>query len=75
MRLRASSPSCSPSSTATAAGAFATQIARSTVRQAARLQRSTDQLSRYFSPDIAAGIRDGSAAFLQAGGREQEQWR
>ena len=43
--------------TATAAGAFATQIARSTVRQAARLQRSTDQLSRYFSPDIAAGIR------------------
>jgi adenylate cyclase len=58
--------------TATAAGAIATRIARSTVREAARLQRSTDQLSRYFSPDIAAGIRDGSAAFLQAGGREQD---
>jgi len=58
--------------TATAAGAFAARIARSTVREAARLQRSTDQLSRYFSPDIAAGIRDGGAAFLRSGGREQD---
>lgn len=58
--------------TATAAGAFATRIARSTVREAARLQRSTDQLSRYFSPDIAAGIRDGGDAFLEPGGHEQD---
>jgi adenylate cyclase len=58
--------------TATVAGAFATQIARNTVRQAAELQRSTDQLSRYFSPDIAAGIRDGGDAFLEPGGHEQD---
>jgi adenylate cyclase len=57
---------------ATAGCAFATQIARQTVREAAALQRSTDQLSRYFSPDIAAGIRDGGEAFLRPGGREQD---
>ena len=57
---------------ATAGCAFATQIARQTVREAAALQRSTDQLSRYFSPDIAAGIRDGGDAFLRPGGREQD---
>jgi adenylate cyclase len=56
---------------ATAGCAFAAQIARRTVGEAAALQRSTDQLSRYFSPDIAAGIRDGGDAFLQ-GGREQD---
>lgn len=57
---------------ATAAGALGTHIARQTVRQAAELQRSTDQLSRYFSPDIAAGIRDGGDAFLEPGGHEQD---
>lgn len=56
---------------ATAGCTFATQIARRTVREAAQLQRSTDQLSRYFSPDIAAGIRDGGEAFVR-GGREQD---
>lgn len=58
--------------TATVAGAFGTQLARDTVRQAAQLQRSTDQLSRYFSPDIAAGIRDGGDTFLEPGGHEQD---
>lgn len=57
---------------ATAGCAFASRIARQTVREAAALQRSTDQLSRYFSPDIAAGIRDGGEAFLRVGGREQD---
>jgi adenylate cyclase len=57
--------------TATAGAAFAAQIARRTVSEAAALQRSTDQLSRYFSPDIAAGIRDGGEAFVQ-GAREQD---
>ena len=56
---------------ATAGAAFAARIARQTVSEAAALQRSTDQLSRYFSPDIAAGIRDGGEAFVQ-GGREQD---
>jgi len=42
------------------------------VREAVTLQRTTDQLSRYFSPDIASGIRDGGEAFLRPGGREQE---
>jgi adenylate cyclase len=56
---------------ATAGCTFATQIARRTVREAAQLQRATDQLSRYFSPDIAAGIRDGGEAFVR-GGREQD---
>ena len=55
----------------TAGCTFATQIARRTVREAAQLQRATDQLSRYFSPDIAAGIRDGGEAFVR-GGREQD---
>jgi adenylate cyclase len=56
----------------TSATAMAAHLARQTIRQAARLQRTTDQLSRYFSPDIAAGIRDGGEAFMQPGGREQE---
>jgi len=56
---------------ATAGCAFATRIARRTVREAAALQHSTDQLSRYFSPDIAAGIRDGGEAFVRSA-REQD---
>ncbi len=57
---------------ATASTAFAVHLARQTVREAVALQRTTDQLSRYFSPDIASGIRDGGDAFLRPGGREQE---
>ena len=56
---------------ATAGAAFAAWIARRTVSEAAELQRSTDQLSRYFSPDVAAGIRDGGEAFVR-GGHEQD---
>ncbi len=57
---------------ATASTAFAAHFARQTIREAVALQRTTDQLSRYFSPDIASGIRDGGDAFLRPGGREQE---
>lgn len=57
---------------ATTGAAVATSFARRTVREAVTLQRTTDQLSRYFSPDIASGIREGGEAFLQPGGREQE---
>lgn len=57
---------------ATTGAALATSFARRTVREAVALQRTTDQLSRYFSPEIASGIRDGSEAFLRPGGREQE---
>lgn len=57
---------------ATTGAAIATSFARRTVREAVALQRTTDHLSRYFSPDIASGIRDGGEAFLQPGGREQE---
>lgn len=74
-------PDVSPSSlvidllavgTATTGAAVATSFARRTVREAVTLQRTTDQLSRYFSPDVASGIRDGGEAFLRPGGREQE---
>jgi adenylate cyclase len=74
-------PAVSPSSlvidllavgTATTGAAVATSFARRTVREAVTLQRTTDQLSRYFSPDVASGIRDGGEAFLRPGGREQE---
>ena len=58
--------------TATAGAAIATSFARRTIREAVSLQRSTDQLSRYFSPQVAVGIRDGGAAFQRPGGREQE---
>lgn len=57
---------------ATAATAFAAHFARRTIREAIDFQRETDQLSRYFSPGIARGIRDGGGAFLRPGGREQD---
>lgn len=57
---------------ATSGAAIAVFFARRTVGEAVALQRTTDQLSRYFSPDIATGIRDGGEAFLRPGGREQE---
>jgi adenylate cyclase len=57
---------------ATAGAASATFFARRTIREAVTLQRATEQLSRYFSPDIASRIRDGGEAFLRPGGREQE---
>ena len=57
---------------ATVSTAFAAHFARQTIREAIALQRTTSQLSRYFSPDIASGIRDGGDAFLRPGGREQE---
>ncbi|MCX7364635.1 MAG: adenylate/guanylate cyclase domain-containing protein [Alphaproteobacteria bacterium] len=57
---------------ATTGAAVATLFARRTVREAIALQRMTDQLSRYFSPAVAGGIRDGGEAFLRPGGREQE---
>lgn len=58
--------------TATAATAFATHLARRTVREAVALQRTRDHLSRYFSPEVAAEIADAGEGFLQPGGREQE---
>lgn len=58
--------------TATAGAGIATSFARRTIREAVSLQRSTDQLSRYFSPEVAVGIRDGGEAFQHLGGREQE---
>lgn len=57
---------------ATAGAAIAVFFARRTVGEAVALQRTTDQLSRYFSPEIATGIRTGGEAFLRPGGREQE---
>jgi class 3 adenylate cyclase len=52
--------------------AYAAHLARRTIREAVTLQRTTDQLSRYCSPDIARRIRDGGEAFLKPGGREQD---
>lgn len=52
--------------------AYAAHLARRTIREAVALQRTTDQLSRYFSPDVARRIRDGGEAFLKPGGREQD---
>jgi adenylate cyclase len=57
---------------ATAGAGFGAHFARRTVREAVALQRTTDQLSRYFSPAVAAGIRDGGDAFLHPGGREPD---
>ncbi|MGD9884608.1 MAG: adenylate/guanylate cyclase domain-containing protein [Reyranella sp.] len=57
---------------ATAATAFATHLARRTVREAVALQRTRDHLSRYFSPEVAAEIAGAGEDFLQPGGREQE---
>jgi len=57
---------------ATSGGAIAVLFARRTVGEAAALQRTTDQLSRYFSPEIATSIRTGGDAFMRPGGREQE---
>jgi adenylate cyclase len=58
--------------TATICTTFAVRFARQTIGQAIALQRSTDQLSRYFSPEVARGISDGGEAFLRPGGREQD---
>ena len=57
---------------ATSGAAMAVLFARRTVGEAAALQRTTDQLSRYFSPEIATSIRTGGDALLRPGGREQE---
>ncbi|CAN5210863.1 hypothetical protein BH10PSE6_BH10PSE6_11510 [soil metagenome] len=57
---------------ATAGAATAVFLARRTVGQAASLQRITDQLSRYFSPEIAKSIRAGGDVLLRPGGREQD---
>lgn len=57
---------------ATSGAAIAVLFARRTVGEAAVLQRSTDQLSRYFSPEIATSIRTGGDELLRPGGREQE---
>ena len=58
--------------TSTVAAAYGTAIARRTVREALAAERATGQLSRYFSPNVAAGIVDGGVDFLRPGGREQE---
>jgi adenylate cyclase len=57
---------------ATTGAAIAVFFARRTVGEAMALQRTTDQLSRYFSPEIATSIRTGGDAFMHPGGREQE---
>lgn len=57
---------------ATSGGAIAVLFARRTVSEAAALQRTTNQLSRYFSPEVATRIRTGGDAFMRLGGREQE---
>ncbi|MDP3161907.1 MAG: adenylate/guanylate cyclase domain-containing protein [Reyranella sp.] len=57
---------------ATVCMTFAVRFARQTMAEAIALQRSTDQLSRYFSPDIARGITGGGDAFLRPGGKEQD---
>jgi adenylate cyclase len=59
-------------STATVCATLAVRFARQTMGEAIALQRSTDQLSRYFSPDVARGIAAGGDAFLRPGGREQD---
>jgi adenylate cyclase len=56
----------------TAAVAYAAYLARRTVREAVGLQRTTDQMSRYFSPDVARTIRDGGDALMAQGPREQD---
>lgn len=58
--------------TATICMTFAVHFARQTMGEAIALQRSTDQISRYFSPDIARGILGGGDAFLRPGGKEQD---
>jgi adenylate cyclase len=58
--------------TATISATLAVHFARQTIGEAIGLQRSTDQLSRYFSPDIARGIAGGGDDFLRPGGREQD---
>ena len=55
---------------ATAMVIYAAHLARRTVREAVTLQRVTNQLSRYFSPDVAKVIRDDALEGAQA--REQD---
>ncbi|MDP2377655.1 adenylate/guanylate cyclase domain-containing protein [Reyranella sp.] len=59
-------------SSATICMTLAVHFARQTMGEAIALQRSTDQISRYFSPDIARGILGGGDAFLRPGGKEQD---
>ncbi|NQW54550.1 MAG: hypothetical protein HQ465_25255 [Rhodospirillales bacterium] len=58
--------------TATTCMTLAVHFARQTMGEAIALQHSTDQISRYFSPDIARGILGGGDAFLRPGGKEQD---
>jgi adenylate cyclase len=51
---------------------YAVHLARRTVREAVSHQRTADQMSRYFSPDVARTIRDGGDTLLAQGPREQE---
>lgn len=59
-------------SAATICMTLAVHFARRTMGEAIALQRSTDQISRYFSPDIARGILGGGDEFLRPGGKEQD---
>jgi adenylate cyclase len=52
--------------------AVLTWSARRTVREAVRLEKANRQLSRYFSPNVVAGIAGADAAFLKLGGRRQD---
>ncbi|MBM3568889.1 MAG: adenylate/guanylate cyclase domain-containing protein [Alphaproteobacteria bacterium] len=58
--------------TGTVAVAFATAVARATTRDAARLQHTADEIGRYFSPNVAAGLLQGDRGVLLPGGREQD---
>ena len=51
---------------------FATVFARRTVFEAAHLQQATDNLSRFFSPNVAASIQENNAEIMEVGGTEQE---
>lgn len=59
-------------SSATICMTLAVHFARRTMGEAIALQRATDQISRYFSPDIARRILDGGDEFLRPGGKEQD---
>jgi adenylate cyclase len=56
----------------TVSAAVGAHFARSTIREAIALQRTTDQLSRYFSPEVARSIREAGDAVLKPGGSEQD---
>jgi len=57
------------------AGVILTVVARraqQAVRDAVTMERRNSQLSRYFSPNVVAGIAGAGEDFLRPGGREQE---